>query len=449
MTSCETKTRKPGHTYFLLLLGYMGFVVYGSLIPLKFHYLPPATAWDLYWPTIFNSLAITSRSNFVANILLFIPLTFLALGALTRENTRRGREVIAFFLLIGAAFFGGGVEFIQLYVPARTVALNDILGQTIGGSIGILFWFLLGRSVTAWARSLWREHASRDTAIKDLIGYLVIFAAYQLFPFDLTISLHEIYHTLKSRTTFIPFTDRAGLSAWRLFLNTVAYVPIGFLSALLVRRKGVAFCGAVLGGFLTAFTIEFLQFFVEGHYPSTTDVVLGTAGAAIGVILADFFGPAARYPLINSTGWKFLAPPVKLLAAGIYLVLLARSRWSPLNFQWPQTGLWETLRKNFHIPFFYQYRTSEFLAAVQIVQEFTLFFFLGLLIASLLKNKCRSILVMSVLAVVLEGGQLFVPSRFFDLTTIGVNTAGGVAGILFYFPFVRIFVLPAEKSNPS
>jgi VanZ family protein len=268
----------------LLLAGYVAFIIYGSLVPWTFHYVPFGTAWDLYISRLSTSLAITSRSNFAANILLFIPLTFLAMGTLGRKNSRWVQGPMAAVFLVLAGILGGGIEYLQVYVPARTVSLNDVLAQLIGGAVGILFWFLLGRRLTQWAGRLWREHVGEDTAVKFLLGYAAVFIAWKLFPLDLTISLHDIYQTLKHRTCFVPFTDRENLSAVKLVVNILSYIPIGVLLGRAFRRKGWGLIGMVVCGCLAAAMVEGLQFFAEGHCPSMTDVVLGTVGSAIGII---------------------------------------------------------------------------------------------------------------------------------------------------------------------
>ena len=68
--------RIPG----LLLLLYIGGIVYGSLIPfeLRPHTLPEA--WDAFLHIRYLNLGVVSRADWIANIVLYIPLGFLAVG---------------------------------------------------------------------------------------------------------------------------------------------------------------------------------------------------------------------------------------------------------------------------------------------------------------------------------------------------------------------------------
>jgi len=68
---------KRGH-FGSVTLGYAAFVVYGSLVPLAFRYRPLGEAWEAFVQTPYLQLDVGSRADWVANILLYIPLGFLA-----------------------------------------------------------------------------------------------------------------------------------------------------------------------------------------------------------------------------------------------------------------------------------------------------------------------------------------------------------------------------------
>ncbi len=66
----------------LAALVYTAFVIYGSLVPLEFRALPWDEAVARFAAIPWLRLGIGSRADWVANLLLFIPLTFLWMGAL-------------------------------------------------------------------------------------------------------------------------------------------------------------------------------------------------------------------------------------------------------------------------------------------------------------------------------------------------------------------------------
>src|ERR1700704_655940 len=63
-------------------LGYTAFVIYGSLVPLDFHPHPLREAWEAFQHIRYLELGIGSRADWVANILLFVPLAYFWLGVL-------------------------------------------------------------------------------------------------------------------------------------------------------------------------------------------------------------------------------------------------------------------------------------------------------------------------------------------------------------------------------
>jgi glycopeptide antibiotics resistance protein len=70
------------------------------------------------------------------------------------------------------------------------------------------------------------------------------------------------------------------------FLNVLAFVPLGIIGARLGWRP----TGVVLLAAGVSAASEVLQLFSTRRYPSTTDVILNTAGALIGYMLVRAFG---------------------------------------------------------------------------------------------------------------------------------------------------------------
>lgn len=80
------------------------------------------------------------------------------------------------------------------------------------------------------------------------------------------------------RVEFDPF----GGSARSQVLNVLAFVPLGLVGSRLGwTPKTVALVGAC-----TSALTELLQLFSSRRFPSTTDLLLNTAGALIGIIVA-------------------------------------------------------------------------------------------------------------------------------------------------------------------
>ncbi len=165
---------RPGRVYALLAALYTVFVIYGSLVPLEFHGQPFDKALDTFLKTPYLHLDIQHRADLVANLLLFIPMTFFAMGAWTRENTRPGRVLKVLCLVAVACLLAVAIEFAQVFFPPRTVSLNDIMTECIGGAVGVTAWLLFGGPVTRWFRDLWRRRDPRRLAIHICVGYFDI-----------------------------------------------------------------------------------------------------------------------------------------------------------------------------------------------------------------------------------------------------------------------------------
>ena len=65
-------------------------------------------------------------------------------------------------------------------------------------------------------------------------------------------------------------------------LNVVAFVPLGIIAT----RLGWHPRTVIVVGFAVSLLTEFLQLFSTRRYPSTTDLILNTAGVVIGVVIA-------------------------------------------------------------------------------------------------------------------------------------------------------------------
>ena len=133
----------------------------------------------------------------VANILLFVPLGFLAMAALCADR-RRAADLWAVPTAVLCVGFSALLEFLQLYFPPRTSSLNDIVAESIGAGLGIALWVATGRPLTRGSRAAWAGTAGGGAATRLLIAYLVLLALVQVFPPNLTLSPVELYHKYKA-----------------------------------------------------------------------------------------------------------------------------------------------------------------------------------------------------------------------------------------------------------
>lgn len=99
-------------------------------------------------------------------------------------------------------------------------------------------------------------------------------------------------------------------TAFDLWTNIAAYVPLGFLLALALRglpgRWPAAVLALLLGGLLS-FCMECLQTWLPSRVPSNVDLGCNTLGAAIGAVLAAWNGKHIYWRL-NQLQQELLAP---------------------------------------------------------------------------------------------------------------------------------------------
>lgn len=140
MIDSEPSSGNPRLLLLLVALAYSTFVIYGSLVPLKSQALPWDAAVERFGAMPFLQLAIGSRADWAANLLLFIPLNYLWMGTLAAGRSRAG-YVFATLLVIPAAIAqSAAIEFTQIFFPQPTVSQNDIIAESLGGLLGVVLW---------------------------------------------------------------------------------------------------------------------------------------------------------------------------------------------------------------------------------------------------------------------------------------------------------------------
>jgi hypothetical protein len=63
-----------------LLLAHAGFIIYGSIVPFGFEYIPLSEAWNKYQDILTSPMGRVLRADLLANIIIGIPGTFLFLA---------------------------------------------------------------------------------------------------------------------------------------------------------------------------------------------------------------------------------------------------------------------------------------------------------------------------------------------------------------------------------
>jgi len=426
-----------------LTLGYSAFVIYGSLVPLQFRPRPLGEAWEYFRRIPYLELGIGSRADWVANILLFVPLAFLWLGVLWPNRGWIAKALASSFVLIGCVGLSVAIEFTQIFFPPRTVSLNDIIAESIGAVIGSLFWWSTGGRVMRWLAGWFEAHAPTGTAERLLYAYLFLLFGYSVLPLDLTISFIEIYHKWREgKVLLVPFSaayETGAQRAYALLADIAIWIPAAFLWKLSSLRPGRKIVLYVLA---CATIIEVLQLFVYSRVTSITDVLMAGCGGAIGVALARWLRPSTgdqRSPRsADFSGGYFALLWILALAgwAGVLMVVF----WYPFDFSTDWGFVHGRLAALKRVPFEAYYFGTEFRAVTEVFHKTGFFFPLGALLAvgaagirrrlavPAVLMHVASALVVACAAAGIEIGQLFLPDKIADTTDWLLETFGGLVG---------------------
>lgn len=451
---------RRGH-YLCLFALYAGFAIYGSLVPLHFRSVPLSEAWERFRQIPFLELGIESRSDWVANILLFIPLSFFLAGALRVDRLGRYGDLAAgLFIVPACAFLSGAIEFTQIWFPPRTVSQNDIAAEVLGAIAGVVLWSLAGRRMTGIAREYVRTLSSHRKFHLILEVYLVGLIVYSVLPLDLTISPTHLWRKYHDGRILLFATGGSNPmeSAYLVLAKTATFVPVGLLVASLLARLKTPIGNVVRGFFIgaaLAALIEMAQLLVYSRVTNGADLLWGALGASIGVAYLEVgtTSQAVRQSRSSERPWTWFC----LTAA--YAVILAVVFWYPFTFTTQKSLILERLSGMARVPFSALYWGTDWNAMTQIARKVLWFIPLGGLLArgiamvATSSPKQRPVLIgvgllaTLAVAVAIEFVQILLPGKIADLTDIFLYEIGAIIGmwVLLSLPDLRAKATPTPK----
>jgi VanZ family protein len=416
----------------LATLAYAFFVVYGSLVPLNYHYRPLLTAWDAFLRTPYLNLDLGSRADWVANILLYIPLAFLATGWLASLTRSRGivAGIVVFALCAALAV---AVEFTQLYFPPRTVSLNDIIAEIIGSGFGLVLWVSAGERIMAlWSEVLQGSAASGRALI---ILYTAAYLAFALFPFDFVVSAPELAEKLADRARFsLLVTQSCGgplRCSAKLVSEILTVAPLGIFLGMIATPARQGALGRAFGwGLFLGALIEGLQTLLASGISQGASIITRGVGMMLGLAAYHSFHREwlARY--------RPQAKFVVLLALPFYVLFLtgvAGFLGSALESRWVAMAKLQQVR---FLPFYYHYFTSETQAMYSLLLHVGAYAPIGLAVwivgdrLSRTASVCISALAATLLASAMETLKLFLNGRHPDPTDVLIAIAAAIGAYL-------------------
>ena len=401
----------PGVKWLVLL--YVSFVVYGSLVPLKYVY----RSWDdaiLAFQAIpFLALGIESRADWVANGVLYIPLAFLTACQLLQTFPKVPRWPLLAIAGTGCVALAITVEFAQLYFPQRTVSLNDIVAESAGTLIGLA---ISAKYVNWFLRLL--DSLSGDPQrlrLRMLEGYAIAYFAFAFFPFDILISWSELQGKIQSDHwgwLVAGHPKKIILLALQLAAEVLLAMPFGILLIRLAGRRGSSLPQAAILGLLLGGLIEGAQFFLASGISQGLSILSRAVGVSCGLALCKQGGSWTAEGLTLIT--RRYAIPIGAVYVTALLTINGwfASHWHGLGAAAVQ---WEQIR---FMPFYYHYFSSEARALVSLTAVCLSYVPLALLAWAYRRSPPFAMVSALLLATIVEAGKLFQTGAHPDTTAI-------------------------------
>ncbi|MDY0166852.1 MAG: VanZ family protein [Thermoguttaceae bacterium] len=444
---------KAGRAYSVLAAFYAGLLLYGSLIPLDFHFMPLRDAWRVFRDGMRPLHELSGQADMVTNIAMLVPFAFFALGALSREDRRRGRWWMVPVVFAAGVALSFVLEFSQVFVPQRSPSVHDTIAQTVGNMLGLAAWLAFGAPLSRWVRGLVSKSNAATLHMRLLYTYAALFIFYSVLPLNPTVSARQVWSKYKAgMIQVIPFANPSDLDLLVIVMKTLLYIPIGYLVACRGGRTRRPWMLALIGGGLFASGVEVLQVFVRGRIATTTDIVLGTFGAAIGGLLAQFAGPIATGNGFRGAWWHRWGTAVKLPLAAGWFVLIACHRWVAIPAHLAGVTMKDKLGATLQTPpGSMVYSVGPLAATARIAQEFGAFLILGMLIQSILAGYRRHAVIATLatllLVLAIELGSLAFTSYRNDVTLTIFALAGAIVSAWAYPRCVALFFTPAREAT--
>ncbi len=198
-------------------------IVYGSLFPFRFESAGIASLAELRAALPW---ARTTRSDIVANLLLYLPFGACLAWMLA---ARFGAAAALAGAVLAAALLSTAIEIAQIYETRRVASLADVTFNTLGAAAGGALALVL----RAAGRSLGRHPLDRVLAQPIAAALVVLWVSYRLVPFAPVLGPGEWLEGIAPL-----WRERWG--AWETVLWLVPWLVVGqALTALSRDRSGV------------------------------------------------------------------------------------------------------------------------------------------------------------------------------------------------------------------
>jgi len=413
----------------VLAVLFAGFAVYGSLVPLRLRSIPVSDAVATFKSTPLVPFALASRTDLLTNVLLFLPIGFFLLGAVAPRG-RGLAALVALPVVAASSALSIAIEFGQVFVAGRTSSWNDVVADSIGACAGAGVWLLAGHRLVSWFAPVLESAAPSDRVFRLLAAYTVAWLLMGVVPFDYTVRPQEIAEKFREgRVVLQPFGP--GTSIADMLTTWLMAMPVGVFCALAALRVRVAASTfvALAAGLCAVAALELVQVLAASRTADVTDVIVGAMGVGVG------FHLGSRGTSMPKAGAVRLWP---LAALAAWLVIVLARHWTPFDFVADGAFMRKRLSMMLQPPFSSYYWGNPLNAFSEVVTKVLLAMPVGALLQLVwLPPTARWRTLQSVVIgllsagifLVVEVGQLMLPTRIPDQTDVFIGAAGALLGV--------------------
>lgn len=305
-------TRK---TIALTALAYGFVVAHFLLIPYAYRPLNFDQALNEFLRTPWMLLGSDQNVALVSRSLMFLPLGLLIAMFFSPRPSRSHFPVISLATGVVGISWAIGINFVQLWFPARTVSLNNLVAESAGVLSGALMWCMSGATVLKWKRQLGTGGSNSLRAV--LNGYLVLYLVSALMPLDFVTNANELSEKLASGLYGF-WTAPIGCGSVpcgiKFLASMIVTIPCGWWFASHVKSKRNIWPRAVLVTLSGAAMIESLHFLMVSGVSQGASLTMRTVGMLVGVATFSWGSHLEKVDLSR------VAKPVVLLLSGPYLL---------------------------------------------------------------------------------------------------------------------------------
>jgi len=419
--------------FALATLVFLVFVIYGSLIPFEYNGRTLSEGIDTFMQIRYLSLGIGSRADWVANILLYIPLSFFLSAWISTSRKTRLSTKYYFLIFTLCLTLAIAIEFLQVFFPPRTVSFNDLIAESLGTLIGICLWVAGRNPIT----KLWSQFSrGGNSAITSaMILYVIAYLVLSLFPYDFLISFGELKEKWAlGRYGLFLAPNACEKPVWciaKLGAEVIATIPLGAIAAVFLScRTGKHYGRLIFLGAILAVLIESIQFFEASGVTQGVSIITRTTGILFGALVVLWATPDSLLRLKS-----MLRPAILLLILPYFFITAFLNGW----FEQPWQSIDQAMNRFSDVrwlPFYFHYYSTETVAVISTLANITMYLPVGVGIWGwqVGGNKpttgalARKVAVLAALyACVMEFGKLFIATKHPDLTNVLIAAVAGAA----------------------